>query len=359
MNMRKLEYEVRFVTPAFLGNAEQNGQWRTPPFKALLRQWWRVVHGPKVSYDVTRLHHDEAMLFGAASDDKDVASGKSRVRLRLDSWDPGSMKEWQACGTVHHPEVGQAGKPIGADLYLGYGPLGPEGGKGTVLGTIKGTDAKRTAIEALRASARLRLSCPEDSEDELKRTMQFIAWFGTLGSRSRNGWGSLTIDGEGLAPLSRDALDGYARPIAQCLQLDWPHAVGADNNGPLIWKTASPSAWKDVIKELARIKIALRTALPLNAGHGPFQDRHLLSYPVTNHTVTVWGQKRRLANQLRFKVAIADDQSIGLIVHLPCALPRELSERLGPIAPNSMSQSQVWQRVHSVLDAPTNRLVRL
>ena len=38
----KQSYTVRFTTPAFLGDAEQNGAWRTPPFKALLRQWWRV-----------------------------------------------------------------------------------------------------------------------------------------------------------------------------------------------------------------------------------------------------------------------------------------------------------------------------
>ena len=36
-------YTLRFLTPAFLGNADQNGQWRTPPIKALLRQWWRVA----------------------------------------------------------------------------------------------------------------------------------------------------------------------------------------------------------------------------------------------------------------------------------------------------------------------------
>jgi hypothetical protein len=35
MSMLKLEYEVRFVTPAFLGNADQNGQWRTPQSLAL------------------------------------------------------------------------------------------------------------------------------------------------------------------------------------------------------------------------------------------------------------------------------------------------------------------------------------
>jgi hypothetical protein len=31
-------YTLRFVTPAFLGNAEQDGQWRTPPIKIALRR---------------------------------------------------------------------------------------------------------------------------------------------------------------------------------------------------------------------------------------------------------------------------------------------------------------------------------
>jgi hypothetical protein len=43
MTYTTLTYRVSFTTPAFLGDAEQNGQWRTPPFKALLRQWWRVA----------------------------------------------------------------------------------------------------------------------------------------------------------------------------------------------------------------------------------------------------------------------------------------------------------------------------
>jgi CRISPR-associated protein Cmr1 len=38
MKMTQKNYVLRFCTPAFLGNAEQSGQWRTPPFKAQLRQ---------------------------------------------------------------------------------------------------------------------------------------------------------------------------------------------------------------------------------------------------------------------------------------------------------------------------------
>ena len=36
-------YQLRVQTPAFLDNAQQQGQWRTLPFKALLRQWWQVL----------------------------------------------------------------------------------------------------------------------------------------------------------------------------------------------------------------------------------------------------------------------------------------------------------------------------
>lgn len=38
--MKRFEYQVKFLTPAFLGDAEQSGRWRTPPLKTLLRQWW-------------------------------------------------------------------------------------------------------------------------------------------------------------------------------------------------------------------------------------------------------------------------------------------------------------------------------
>ena len=39
--MHLCSYQLRFQTPAFLGNAQQQRQWCTPPFKALLRQWWQ------------------------------------------------------------------------------------------------------------------------------------------------------------------------------------------------------------------------------------------------------------------------------------------------------------------------------
>jgi len=85
MTMHELTYQVSFNTPAFLGNAEQQAQWRTPPFKALLRQWWRVVKAPQLErpFNVDELRTAENLLFGAASDDGAEKSHRSLVRLRL------------------------------------------------------------------------------------------------------------------------------------------------------------------------------------------------------------------------------------------------------------------------------------
>ena len=79
MSMRELTYQVSFNTPAFLGNAEQQAQWRTPPFKALLRQWWRVVKAPHpdVGYDYLKLLKLENEIFGSAGDDD--SGGRSKV----------------------------------------------------------------------------------------------------------------------------------------------------------------------------------------------------------------------------------------------------------------------------------------
>jgi hypothetical protein len=98
-------YTVRFLCPAFFGNAEQCGQWRTPPFKALLRQWWRVAYAADHRFpaDVATMHAAEARLFGAAADAGH--SNRSRVRVRLDRWDPGRLTQWEPAEGVWHPEV--------------------------------------------------------------------------------------------------------------------------------------------------------------------------------------------------------------------------------------------------------------
>jgi len=405
--MKKLEYQVSFTTPAFLGNAEQAGQWRTPPFKALIRQWWRVVHAPKVRYDVSRLRHDEDALFGTAADGDD--SRQSLVRLRMSAWESGNLDRWERDDRLPHSEVtNHQGEvmQIGAQLYLGYGPLtfGDTGRRNQqgrpIRDTVLNQDPKRSAI-ADSTSQTLTIMVPDEYREAIITSVRLAAWFGTLGSRSRNGWGALQIVAKddktpSIPELTTTGLAGVLRPLNQCLELDWPHAVGGVNNRPLVWTTHEKNSWRETMKELARVKIAFRVeGLPFTrSGEDPDRSqqklsidmRHLLAYPVTHHGVAgvidreknnigwleldrngrspkVDGrryviQSARLANQIRFKVAKRGNNWYGVIVHLPCTLPRGLFNLLSPNDQQFVRSSEMatWQTVHRVLDREAARI---
>jgi CRISPR-associated protein Cmr1 len=356
--MKELKYQVSFTTPAFLGNAEQQAQWRTPPFKALIRQWWRVVKAAQVRFNVAALRDAEGALFGTASDDGAEKSHRSLLRLRLSGWEEGQLTSWPSGEPREkHPEVPF---PVGTELYLGFGPLEyDKASKGLALGTSKSSGKKRTAIDD-QAKAELRLMFPPAYEPGLQTALQLAAWFGTLGSRSRNGWGALQMTNAHLKPLTRNNLEALnvMRALADCLTEDWPHAIGKDGAGPLIWKTRVAGDWRQVMKDLARIKIAFRTqpALSLDGvADGTFSGRHLLGYPVTHHSVngSEWGGQGRLANQIRFKLLRENNQLIGVIAHLPCRLPASMAAQ---IRSDETSHIKVWQAVHTILDNYATRL---
>ena len=364
--MKKLEYTVSFTTPAFLGNAEQQAQWRTPPFKALLRQWWRVVKAPKLDhpFDVRELRAAENALFGAASDDGEAKSHRSLVRFRLSHWDDGKMTKWPANEpSEFHKEVGDGGKKVGTDLYLGFGPIEyDKASKSASLGTSKSSGQKRTAIDD-KTKATMSLMFPSDCEAELCAAMQLAAWFGTVGSRSRNGWGALQMAHDHLKRMTRADVEslGVTRQFSECLGEEWPHAIGKDNRGPLVWKTKATGDWRAVMKELAKIKITFRTQFTFNNGGAGAQidKRHILAYPITNHNPKAWGGQERLANQIRFKLAkTAAGNLEGVIVHLPCRLPDELVNKLSQTDRQFIrnNESAVWKDVHAVLDQQATRL---
>lgn len=283
---------------------------------------------------------------------------------------------------------------IGSHLYLGFGPLTYKKYKGTSLKEID-----REQIPAIDANETINLSLDFTVQDGsgIQETIQLIHWFGTLGGRSRNGWGSLSLEdsngqnGFRLAPadtlLSGKAIQGllkFSRPLADCLQLDWPHAIGNDNEGLLIWRSQKDfDGWSQAMQEIARIKIAFRMACSIrknqdkerNGECNPcLDDRHVLAYPVTHHGVNGWVerdkkgnfrrdkrgyliQSERLANQLRFKlVQDKNNRYWCLAFHLPCALPEMLQKKLGPNKINPHDQLCVWKQVHGILDKEMERI---
>lgn len=351
--VKQLRYTMSFNTPAFLGNAEQNAQWRTPPIKALLRQWWRVVYAADKNFPVRvdEMRSEEGLLFGHAWLENDrnanrekVAARKSLVRIRLDRWDEGKLlqRDWKTLGEVKHPEVQRA---IASDLYLGYGPVTPpSSGKPTLKA--------HAAIQA-GESATLSIAVPNEQATHIESALWLMDHFGTIGGRSRNGWGSFSLTPRDLTPPLSGTLT--LRNWEEALHADWPHAVGKDQDGALIWQTAAHQDWQSLMKTLAILKIGLRTQFHFTYGNRATtpEDRHWLSYPVTRHSVESWDKNARLPNTLRFKVRKTENgQLVGVIFHVP---------HLPPAAFNPVRQAiqGVWQKVHTFLDAPSQQLTRI
>jgi CRISPR-associated protein Cmr1 len=344
-------YRVSFVTPAFLGNAAQQSQWRTPPFKALLRQWWRVANAAACEYKVGKLAEREGELFGVASDDRS-GSRRSQVQLRLSAWPEGAMTELPQARSGSGDRTHN--RQFAPNLYLGYGVLS----SGTAVAKNE-EDEDRPAIEPGQA-ATLTLRFPEGS---LEDTLQLIQWFGTVGGRSRNGWGSLHLKSPASTAevhLPSQDMVGWLKDrrllldLDDCLEREWPHTFGKDKRGPLIW-VGSEKPWHQVIADLAAVRMRCRTQFRFN-NTDSIQDRHIVGYPVNNPKVRSWDEKKlRLPNQVRFKVLGNGSSCKALVYHLPCGLPEEMAG--GELFRSR--EIRVWKRVHTVLDDPNSNLQRL
>lgn len=371
--MKQLEYQVSFTTPAFLGNAQQQAQWRTPPFKALIRQWWRVLQQAVARNDYVSMRQREGRLFGNAwlTDEQErPLHSKSDVRLRIEpTWAEGNLlsDKWPG-GPVDHVATTRDGRnTVRADVYLGYGPVLPESRR-----------EGRTQVQIPRGAisteqhADLRVTCPEHSVSELFDTLAVANWFGTLGSRSHNGWGSVAISATRQTPPlpafepAAVLLRTITRPWDQCLQLDWPHAIGARDDGrPLVWMTEDFDDWRKVIGRLANVRVAVRQAAKRIRGEGCVAGAiHFLGYPAGTGPTNSWSiplsdrsKEPRLASPLRFKIIRAPDgkRVRGMVFHMPCRIPDAFLESLRDERDRRWlgaheNQKQAWVAVHGVLN---------
>lgn len=313
-----------FLTPAFLGDAEQAGEFRTPPIKAQLRHFWRMVQVAHGLVKVDEVREREHVLFGSASGN---TGHQSRVRIRLDEWDRGHLMNWQKLAS----KPIQSGKnSLPASFYLGYGPLGHK---------APPTIAHAPAIDA-GASAPLRIAVmpndrvgPNDRND-IRQALALMHRFGTLGGRSRNGWGSYALGCVDLASAVTPLVDWR-----QALECDWPTALGRDDHGALLWHSGSSfPTWEKAIEQLAQLRA------DVNRAGG---DRTLLSYPVTKKTHGGWDNSDRLPSSLRFKVVADGDRFRAQVAHFPCSPSSDLM-RKGRVLAGELERA--WRTVHQCMD---------
>ncbi len=181
--MKTLTATFRIVTPMFCSGADHQAELRVPSIKGALRFWWRALMWDKVGGDIEKLRELEAKLFGSSQ------SGQSRFLIRMFQGAhrqpiPDKKVLSQNGDRFLEPERDQHGIVGEGARYLGYGVI-------------------RYAGQLIRPC----FACPIDDiiiyfdcrDQETAKAIQpaIIAFglFGGLGSKSRKGYGSITLTG--------------------------------------------------------------------------------------------------------------------------------------------------------------------
>ncbi|MDT8410434.1 MAG: hypothetical protein RQ741_12600 [Wenzhouxiangellaceae bacterium] len=325
-------YRIRFLTPAFLGDAEQNARWRTPPFKHSLREWWRVAyfadHASDFSLQVMR--HEEGLLFGNAwlDDDfsetngrrKKISAQKSLVRIRLET--EGRNQPVWAEG--HQRGVA----PMADGLNTSYAWFG--------LLDARTKAPLRSGIKPAAAEGQriVRMAWPEQKNGRMRRVMQLISDFGQLGSRSRGGWGALHIDD--VDSLDPAELGRFARPLQDCLAGEWPASFASDAGGLMLWNSRQNfEDWSKLMRFVALRRKEVRESLKSLSG----ADLR-----------AVLGSAKggdRLANPLRWRPVLEANGNLRLQIF---AMPWRVTGQVRSITISDRQLASAWQAVTRTLD---------
>ncbi|MEX2381431.1 MAG: type III-B CRISPR module RAMP protein Cmr1 [Opitutales bacterium] len=190
--MKTLTATFRIVTPMFCGGADQQAELRVPSIKGAIRFWWRALMWEKVGGDIKKLHGQESALFGSSQ------GGQSRVLIRVVQGTKvtpiSAGKILKRSGDGFFESSSQYSPPdiVGEGArYLGYGVMEAFGSRkknkfaGQVTRSCYPCPIEDFTVEFLFRS--------EEGTKEVDQAIIALGTFGGLGSKSRKGYGSLTI----------------------------------------------------------------------------------------------------------------------------------------------------------------------
>lgn len=244
-----IEATFRVVTPMFCGGASPEiPELRLPSLKGVLRYWWRTLQ-PGHAGDVVALRDREAELFGSA----DRRFGRSKVRMRLIHQDLQPI--------VKKDEILAEGRLPGVH-YLGYGLMSafPNRKAGTQAGQLA-----RGMIPGgeFTLECRFGRGVARQDVDDVRRALALLGTVGGLGSRSRKGFGSLSLSSlvlNGTQETIGDTIEERLRSLIRNLPSglsDWT-AWGANSR---VVVTAHPDATDppSVLDELGKEQVYFRS----------------------------------------------------------------------------------------------------
>ena len=184
--MKRLTFELEFITPAFIGGANQQAELRPASFVGLLRWWWRALKG---ECKIEKLREEEVKIFGgiAKNPRKEEIRMASPVYLRLE----GDVRKGEdlikECGlSLIFDEKKRAffGSHIGVG-YLYY----------FMVPKKKRNVQEEKGREFIEPGSKLKLTLIGKDEvlNHYIASLWALVFLGGVGARSRRGGGNLAV----------------------------------------------------------------------------------------------------------------------------------------------------------------------
>jgi CRISPR-associated protein Cmr1 len=184
--VKRLTFDLKFITPAFIGGAYQQAELRPASFVGLLRWWWRALKG---ECNIKRLREEEVKIFGGIAKNlrKEEINMASPVYLRVE----GDVRKGKDLIEKYGLDLifdekkhAFVGSHIGVG-YLYYFMLPKK--------KRNGQEEKGREFIEVGSSLRLTLIGKDEVLNHYIASLWALVFLGGVGSRSRRGGGNLTV----------------------------------------------------------------------------------------------------------------------------------------------------------------------
>lgn len=196
--MTKITAKFNIVTPLFMSGANLNDfELRGASFKGLLRFWWRALAYNRHKGELKEIHAEECRLFGSS----DNGQGSFLLRVREEAFNNSQILN------VGSRFVCEPNRRVGAGMiYLGYGIVENNG------------NLKRPCLIP-PSSFTIELLFKVEPEPSVIDALKLLGLLGGIGSRSRRGYGSLSLEAmEGAEWRAPVDVDSYQKEIQELLK---------------------------------------------------------------------------------------------------------------------------------------------
>jgi CRISPR-associated protein Cmr1 len=185
--VKRLTFDLEFITPAFIGGAYQQAELRPASFVGLLRWWWRALKG---ECGIKRLREEEVKIFGGIAKNlrKEEIKMASPVYLRVEgdvSKDKDLIKKYGLDLIFDEKRRTFTGSHIGVG-YLYYFMIAPKKKK-------NGQEEKRREFIEVGSKLKLTLIGKDEVLNHYIASLWALVFLGGVGARSRRGGGNLTV----------------------------------------------------------------------------------------------------------------------------------------------------------------------